>query len=134
MHVTVTEPAAKVSPRDAAIRISVLSTIPAERSVSTARQQNVCTTPTTNAMRSMWISEAQEPVTAKKHCARLSGKPELLVLPVLHFYITINMLDASRLACVSLMHTPMRRKQYHYVVHGGAQENLLGKANIYICI
>ena len=109
MPVTVTEPAARVSPRDAAIRISVLLTIPVERSASTARLQNVCTTPIINVTRSMWISGAPEPETAKRHCAQLSGKPELLVLPVLYFYITINMLDASRLACVSLICAGVRK-------------------------
>lgn len=132
MPVTVMEPAARAFPRDGVTRISVLSTIPAERSASTARLQNVCTTPITNVTRNMWISEAPGQATAKRHCAQLSGNPETIIysenacrhdllnkfgmtelfvnrLPVLHFYITIVMLDASRLACVPLIYMPVKR-------------------------
>ena len=63
-----------------------------------------------HAMQSMWISRAAELVTVGRRPAQRSERPELFKfglaellvnrLPVLYFYITINMLDASRLACV----------------------------------
>lgn len=46
------------------------------------------------------------------------------MLPVLYFYITIDMLDAGRLACVPLMRTPVQRKSAIFLYIGGVQENL----------
>ncbi len=102
--------AVKAFLRGGAIPMSVPWSIPVEPSASTVRRQNACTIRTTNAMQSMWISRAAELVTVGRRPAQRSERPELFKfglaellvnrLPVLYFYITINMLDASRLACV----------------------------------
>lgn len=80
MPATVTEPAARVFPRGAAILISVLWSIPAGPSASTVRRQNACTIQTTNAMQSMWTSRAAEPVTAGRRPVQRSGRPETVSL------------------------------------------------------
>lgn len=102
--------AVKAFPRGGVIPMSVPWSIPVGPSASTVRRQNACTIQTTNAMQSMWISRAAELVTVGRRPAQRSERPELFKfglaellvnrLPVLYFYITINMLDASRLACV----------------------------------
>lgn len=127
MPAIATAPAARAFPREGAIPISVLWNTRAGRSVLTVRRQNAYIILIINAMRSTWISEAAAPVIAGRRPAQRSGRreafpqtmiccsnscrhdlrnkfglAELLVnrLLVLCFYITIDMLDASRLACV----------------------------------
>ncbi len=83
MPATVTRPAARAFPRDAATPMSVPSTIPAEPSASTVRRKSVCTIPTTNVMQNMWTSGAAARTTANRHCAQRSGRPE--ELPIVSF-------------------------------------------------
>lgn len=76
MPVTATELAVRAFPRDGAILISALWSIPVGRSVLTVRRQSAYTIPITNAMRSMWTLKAAAPATVGRRPAQRFGKRE----------------------------------------------------------